>query len=70
MSASNCVHLECERIVRETEKAFLCLFSEEEHWVPKSQIADEGDNLTVGDTNVTVSVTEWWATKNGIEGDQ
>jgi hypothetical protein len=72
MSASGYVHLECEEIVAETDKAFLCRLGEGEdqfeQWVPKSQIADGGDNLSKGDKSVTVSVTEWWAEKNGFEG--
>lgn len=66
MSASNYVHLDVEVIVRETEKAFLLrLESGEEVWVPISQVAD-ADDYSEGDTDCTVSVSEWFARKEGL----
>lgn len=46
--------------IRETEKAVLCLWDDEEHWVPKSQIAENSDVHDEGDQGDLV-VTEWWA---------
>ena len=46
--------------IRETEKAVLCSWDGEEHWVPKSQIAEVSDVHGEGDSGDLV-VTEWWA---------
>lgn len=66
MGQSQFVHLEECRIVRETDAAFLIEHDGEEHWIPKSQIADP-DTYEAGDEDVTVSVTEWIAKQKGIE---
>lgn len=60
VSASNLVYLDVDEIKRETNKAFLLVIDGEEHWIPKSQIADP-DEYEVGDKNLTVSVSEWIA---------
>lgn len=66
MGASNYVHLEVSEIKRETDKAFLVVLEDgAEHWLPKSQIAD-ADDYSEGDTNCTVSITEWLAGEKGI----
>jgi hypothetical protein len=67
MTASNFIHIEVERILRETEKAFLMLVDDTEIWVPKSCIAD-AESYEVGDADLTVSIAQWWAEKNDIEG--
>lgn len=70
MGQSNYVHLEGCRIVRESEKAFLVEVPEaddpEPVWIPKSQIADEGEGLAAGDTDITLSITEWIANEKGL----
>lgn len=66
MSASNWVHLDVERIERETDAAFLLLLEGGELvWVPKSQVSEPGD-YSAGDENLTVSVTEWIAQQKGL----
>lgn len=67
MSHSNWVHLDVEEIVQETEAAFLLrLDGGEEIWLPKSQI-DDAEAYTVGDEDLTVSVTEWIAKQKGLD---
>lgn len=66
MSSSNYVHLDVEEIVKETDKALLLrLDGGEEVWVPLSQVAD-ADDYSAGDMDCTVSVTEWFARKEGL----
>lgn len=69
MSASNYVHLDVEEIVRDTDKAFLVRIEAGEVWIPKSQIAD-ADDYEAGDTDLTLSVTKWFADKEGLEGEE
>lgn len=60
------VHLDVEEIVRETDKALLLRLDDgEEVWIPLTQIAD-ADDYHEGDTNCTVSVTEWIAEQKGL----
>ena len=65
MGAGRYVHLDVEEIVRGTDKALLLRIDGEEVWVPLSQIADS-DDYEVGDMDCTVSVTEWFASKEGL----
>lgn len=59
------VHLDVLEIEAETEKAFLLRLEDREVWVPFSQIAD-ADDYERGDTDCTVSVTQWFADKEGL----
>jgi hypothetical protein len=66
MGASGFVHLENVTIVRETDKAFLCLLDDgEETWIPKSQVADS-DNYSAGDERITLSITDFIAKEKGL----
>jgi hypothetical protein len=65
MGSSNYVHVNVDKVLRETEKAFLVLVDGEEVWLPHSQIAD-WDDYEAGDENVTMSVTEWIAEQKGL----
>lgn len=65
MSASNYVHLDVAEIKKITDKAMLVDIEDEEVWIPLSQIAD-AENYQEGDTDCTVSVTEWFAGKEGL----
>ncbi len=66
MSSSNYVHLDVDEVVRETDKALLLRLEEgEEVWVPLSQIADS-DQYGAGDRDCTISVTSWFAEKEGL----
>ena len=67
MSASHWVHLDVERVKRETDNALLVvLVNGDEHWIPKSQI-DDSDNYGAGDTNCTISIPRWLAVEKDIE---
>jgi hypothetical protein len=65
---SNWLHLDDCTVKATTDKAVLVEYEGEEHWIPRSQISD-GDELEKGDEAITVSVTEWWARRNGFEVD-
>lgn len=65
MGASNYVHVEVDEVLKETEAAFLVLIDDDQHWLPKSQIADAND-YAVGDTNLTMSISEWLARQKGL----
>lgn len=68
MGQSNYVHLEGCRIVHKSEKAFLVEYDGEQIWFPFSQMANPED-YSVGDTDRTVSITEWLAFQKGLDGD-
>lgn len=64
--ASGWLHLDVDRIVRETEAAFLVDIKDgEQTWLPKSQVKNPGD-YNQGDTNVTISITEWIARQKNL----
>ena len=66
MGQSNYVHLDVDEILKETAKAFLVLLPDgEEVWLPFSQVADH-EAYAVGDTGVTISITEWLAREKGL----
>lgn len=71
MSASRFVHIHVEKIIQETEKALLCQLDGEDacEWIPFSQIADP-DDYQVGDTDVSMAVTEWIAKEKGLEVEE
>ncbi len=70
MGASNWVHLEGCNVLRITEGAMLVEYSDSEVWLPLSQIDPESrDQYEEGDEDVTVSVTEWIASKRGLKGE-
>jgi hypothetical protein len=54
-----------------TDKAVLLTFEDDDgnlmqRWVPRSVIAD-GDDLTGGDMDISVSLSRWWANDNGLD---
>lgn len=57
---SDYVCIEIDKILRETDKAFLVRIDGDETWLPKSQMADWED-YEVGDVDLEISVTEWIA---------
>lgn len=65
MSASNWVHVHVDEILRETEKAILCLIDGEEIWIPLSQLQDP-EEYGRGDKDFTLSITEWIADQKGL----
>jgi hypothetical protein len=68
MRQSYWVTLENCSILNATQKALEIEHNGEIFWLPKSQIEDP-DRLKVGDSDVTVLITEWIADQKGIEGD-
>lgn len=65
MSASNWIHLDNVKILKETEKAFLIEIEEGQFWIPRRQIADP-DDYGEGDEGVSMSISEWIAEMKGI----
>ena len=64
MSYSGWTHFDDCTIVKTTEGAILIRFEEgDEKWVPRSQISDH-ELLNEGD-ETTVSITDWFCTKDG-----
>lgn len=55
------------RIVKVTDNAALLEFldADEEHWIPFSQIEDNGEDLEEGD-ETEVYLTEWIAKQKGL----
>ena len=70
MSASNWVYLDDCTIKHITDKAMLveCEEFDEPKWIPLSQVEDP-DKFDIGDEEITVGVSSWWAQKNGLEVD-
>jgi hypothetical protein len=72
MSSSSWTHLDVSRIVRKTERAMLIQLEHtgDQVWIPLSQVSDE-EGYSEGDVNCTVSISEWFADKEGItNGDE
>lgn len=53
------------QVRRETTKALLCFIDGRELWIPKSQIHDDSEIGSVGDTG-TLAISEWIATEKGL----
>ena len=64
---SQYIHIEAEEIKRVTDKALLAVIDGDEYWLPLSQIADS-DDYEGGETDVTLSITEWIAKEKGLGG--
>lgn len=62
---SQYVEIEVEKVVKETDHAFLFQIEGEEYWVPKSQLESE-DGLVEGEEDITVSMTHFIAEKKGL----
>lgn len=65
MSNSNYVLVYVDKIIKETDKAFLCKIGDEEVWLPFSQVADY-DDYEEDDEDLEISVTEWIANEKGL----
>lgn len=61
------VELEIEEVKKETDMAFLVLIEGDKYWLPKSQIYEGKDELEEGAASVEVTVSKWWAEKEGLE---
>lgn len=55
-------------VKRSTDKALLCIWDGEEHWVPKSMIHDDSEVFedTDGANEGTLVVKYWWAEQAGL----
>ena len=65
MSRKDWIGLVVDEIVRQTDKAFLCVIDEEQHWIPFSQI-DLPDSFEVGEMDCEMYVSRWFAEKEGL----
>lgn len=65
MSDSNWVHLDVDEVKKITAKAMLVEIDGDELWLPLSQIS-EPESFEEGDTEITVSVSEWIAAQKGL----
>lgn len=63
------VEVKVDKIIHETDEAFLCDISDEETWIPKSQV-DEPEAYEEGDEDIDMNVTLWFCEKKGIEFDE
>ena len=69
MGFSGFVHLTVAEVVEETDKAFLFRLRDRRSvWIPRGQVADP-ENYTKGDTNCSVSITDWIADQKNITGE-
>lgn len=68
MGHSSWVHISVEKILKATEKAFLCRIADcdEDVWLPFSQVSDPQD-YSEGDEDCEMSITEWLAKEKGID---
>lgn len=67
MGFSDWVHFDFKIVRRETEKAFQFHLEDGRMiWVPKSQI-ESPDDYKAGDKNGTVSISEWFCSKEGLD---
>jgi hypothetical protein len=62
---SEWLHIDFKVIQSETNRAFKVIAEDNKiYWIPKSQVANRKD-YKAGDRNGTISVTEWYAVKEG-----
>tara|TARA_R110000751_G_scaffold9157_6_gene35033 strand:+ start:328 stop:612 length:285 start_codon:yes stop_codon:yes gene_type:complete len=59
------VGFKCENVEKESLKALYCLIQGNMHWVPKSQIGDESEVKTEGDSGI-IMLSEWIAGEKGL----
>lgn len=63
------VTLEPVEVKRESDKALLILFKDEEYWMPKSQIRDESTVKKKGDKGQLV-ISAWIAGEKGLKDSE
>jgi hypothetical protein len=49
-----------------TEKAMLCVIGDDEVWIPRSQVIDDGTDVSAAGDAGTLVVTKWIATEKGL----
>jgi hypothetical protein len=59
------VEVDVDFIKVETEKAFLCIIGDQEHWLPKSQVKNP-EQFGRGDRDVQMEIPEWLAEEKGL----
>ena len=63
------IELEVEEVKAVTEKALLIVVDGSEYWLPKGQIHEDSemdDSAEKGDHG-TITVSSWWAEKEGLD---
>ena len=68
MGAGRFVYVEDVEVLRLTDKAAQVRIDGVTHWLPLSQIEDEGANLRAGEGGYTLAIARWLAEERGIEG--
>jgi site-specific DNA-methyltransferase (adenine-specific) len=63
------VAIEVDELLRQTEKAALCLIGDEEVWLPWSQI-DKGSEIAKDGDSGTVYIPRWLADDKGLEYEE
>jgi len=64
------VHVNVDRIIRETEKALMVEIDGEEFWIPLSQIDEGGFYYFPGDVDRSIRITEWIAKEKGLSYEE
>lgn len=59
------VRIDDVEVIRDTDKAILCLIGGEEVWLPQGQIDDDSECWQQGDTGLLV-ISEWIARQKGL----
>jgi hypothetical protein len=54
-----------DRVVAQTDLAFLLSVDGDDRWVPKSVIEDPGE-VDVGDEEIEIEVAEWFCENEGL----
>lgn len=53
-------------VKRESAKALLVIVGNDEHWIPKSQIADDSEVKAEGESGL-IKISEWIAGEKGLK---
>jgi len=60
-STDDLAYVDHDGLLRESEKAKLFSIDNEEIWIPKSQLVDEGDEV--------IAIPRWLAEEKGLKSD-
>lgn len=66
VEVSRYIEVEVDECLRTTDRAALLVIEGDEHWIPFSQIEDNGERLTEGYSG-RLYLTEWICDQKGIE---
>lgn len=65
MGESRYIPIVVDEVLKETDKAFLCLIEGTQYWIPKSQMEDS-ENVSEGELDCEMAITEWIAQEKGL----